>query len=289
MHRKSNCKSPVALIVEDHEGGLAVRTQLLSQAGFEVIGARSFGAAVDSFRNRPVDIVITDIHLIAGDSADQSGLDLARFIRQQRPGLPIVGYSGHFDAHEIDLADREALDSMVLKGDLTTKALSKQISEWYRMALSNRERRTEPQKRRKSISDGFDVFLSHNSSDKRTVRRLARKLKATGLNVWFDEWELIPGRPWQKALEEIVAKTQSAVVLVGPDGVGPWEDYEMRACLSEFVRRDISVIPVLLPGAPQKPDLPLFLKQFTWVDMRKGLRKTGIDRLLWGITGKRTA
>ena len=81
----------------------------------------------------------------------------------------------------------------------------------------------------------FDVFLSHNSLDKPTVRQLAEALKDRGLAVWLDEWELIPGRPWQEALEEIIRTTKSAAVLVGKDGLGPWEEPETRACLNEFV------------------------------------------------------
>ena len=43
----------------------------------------------------------------------------------------------------------------------------------------------------------FDVFLSHNSDDKSVVRDLAEKLKARGIKVWLDEWELVAGRPWR--------------------------------------------------------------------------------------------
>jgi site-specific recombinase XerD len=32
----------------------------------------------------------------------------------------------------------------------------------------------------------YDVFLSHNSEDKAVVRRLAERLRAKGLRVWFD-------------------------------------------------------------------------------------------------------
>src|SRR5262249_51894474 len=53
----------------------------------------------------------------------------------------------------------------------------------------------------------------------------------------------------------------------------------------QFVERGAFVIPVLLPGAPAKPELPLFLQAFTWVDLRGGLTREGIDRLVWGITG----
>ena len=133
--------------------------------------------------------------------------------------------------------------------------------------------------------DGFDVFLSHNGKDKPQVRRIGKALKARGLAPWLDEWELVPGRPWQEALEEIITTARSSAVLVGRDGLGPWEVPEMRASLSECVRRGLPVIPVLLPGAGERPVLPLFLTQYTWVDLRGGLGQAGLDRLEWGITG----
>lgn len=139
------------------------------------------------------------------------------------------------------------------------------------------------------MAPDFDVFLSHNSKDKPAVREIAEALRERGLRPWLDEWELIPGRVWQEALEETIQTVRSAAVLVGRDGLGSWEDREMRSCLEEFVHRDLPVIPVLLPGAPVKPELPLFLRSLTWVDLREGLTKEGLDRLAWGITGERSA
>jgi TIR domain len=137
------------------------------------------------------------------------------------------------------------------------------------------------------MTDTFDTFLSHNSKDKPTVRDLGLALKQRGLRVWLDEWELIPGRIWMDELEKIILSTRSALVLVGPSGLGPWEEPEMRACIAEFVKRRIPVIPVLLPGTTTKPVLPIFLNQFTWVDLRYGLDQFGLDQLQWGITGVR--
>ncbi len=39
----------------------------------------------------------------------------------------------------------------------------------------------------------YDVFLSHSSKDKPVVRAVAERLRADGLRVWFDAWELRPG------------------------------------------------------------------------------------------------
>lgn len=132
----------------------------------------------------------------------------------------------------------------------------------------------------------FDVFLSHNSKDKPGVRALAALLTERGISVWIDEEQLIPGRPWQPLLEKGIKESATGAVLVGADGVGPWENEEMQGLLQFVVQEKKPVIPVLLPGAPGKPDPPLFLSNRTWVDLRAGFGTEGIDRLIWGVTGE---
>ncbi len=133
----------------------------------------------------------------------------------------------------------------------------------------------------------FDVFLAHNSRDKPMVRQFARALEERGLRPWLDENELIPGRSWQESLEEAVSGVRSIAVFIGSDGLGPWQELELEAILREAVGGGVPVIPVLLPGAPAIPQLPIFLRNRTWVDLRNGLSKESIDRLQWGITGER--
>lgn len=140
-------------------------------------------------------------------------------------------------------------------------------------------------------SGTFDCFLSHNSRDKPAVRRLAAELGVRGVSVWLDEDQLQPGLPWQEEIERGIRASRSVAVLVGDDGLGPWEEEEMRAALSLAVRTKRTVIPILLPDAPAEPDLPLFLGVRTWVDMRADVGDSGpagIDRLIWGITGNRS-
>jgi len=131
----------------------------------------------------------------------------------------------------------------------------------------------------------FNVFLSHNSKDKPAVRELKGLLSANGLGVWLDEDELRPGIPWQQLLEEGIKTSASVAVLIGKDGLGPWEDEEMQAALRLAVKDKRPVIPVLLPEASAKPKLPMFLGNRTWVDLRAGLTEDGLAKLIWGITG----
>lgn len=136
----------------------------------------------------------------------------------------------------------------------------------------------------------FDVFLSHSSKDKPAVRELRDRLAARQLTVWFDEDELRPGIPWQQLLEDGIVKSRSVVVAVAGHGVGPWENEEMRAALQLAVDDKATVrpvIPVLLRGA-QRPTLPLFLRNRTWVDLgADGDEEQALDRLVWGITGRK--
>jgi hypothetical protein len=120
----------------------------------------------------------------------------------------------------------------------------------------------------KAATEGFDVFLCHNSEDKPAVRQINKKMKDAGIRTWLDEEELPPGVPWQPELEKAIGSIRGACVFVGPSGFGPWQSAEVRAFLDEFATTNLPVIPVLLPGSGPAPQLPMFLRQRTWVDLR---------------------
>lgn len=136
----------------------------------------------------------------------------------------------------------------------------------------------------KIATQDFDVFLCYNSQNRPEVKLIGEQLKLYGILPWFDQWELRPGLPWQRALEKQIDKIKTAAVFVGNDGIGPWQQMEVEAFLREFVKRGCPVIPVVLSSAPKKPALPLFLNGMTWVDFRIQ-DPTPLKRLLWGITG----
>ncbi len=165
-------------------------------------------------------------------------------------------------------------------------AVSK-IAEMDRAADNQRARDTAA-----SILEGkiatqdFDVFLCYNNEDKVAVKKIGHTLRETGILPWFDEWELRPGLSWQRLLEQQIGQIRSVAVFVGSEGVGPWQNQEQEAFLREFANRGCPVIPILLPGAPSHPKLPIFLKGKTWIDFREQ-DPDPMEQFLWGITGKR--
>ena len=135
----------------------------------------------------------------------------------------------------------------------------------------------------------YDVFLSHNSADKPAVEEIACRLVEASLQPFLDRWHLIPGQPWQEALEQALDQSRTCAVFLGPNGVGPWENEEMRTALDERTHSpDFRVIPVLLPDTPmpERGRLPRFLSRLTWVDFRQGLDDAdAFYRLTCGIRG----
>jgi len=98
----------------------------------------------------------------------------------------------------------------------------------------------------KEKSKDFDVFVCYNKVDKSVVLSLAKQLRERGILPWFDEWELRPGLPWQRLLEEQISRIMTVAVCIGQGGVGPWQRQELDAFLHEFVDRGCPVIPVIL-------------------------------------------
>jgi WD40 repeat protein len=118
----------------------------------------------------------------------------------------------------------------------------------------------------------YDVFLSHNSSDKPDITAVAERLEKFGLKCFLDAWNLVPGGNWQAELEVALKQSETAAVFYGGQGEGPWHGLEIRALIDRAARErnEFRLIPVLLPGG-DPTEVGLLLRQFSWVDLRAGL------------------
>jgi WD40 repeat protein len=137
----------------------------------------------------------------------------------------------------------------------------------------------------------YHAFLSHNGADKPSVEQLGEELEKRGLYCWLDNWNLVPGDPWQPAIEEALGRCDSCVVFFGPHGLGPWHNEEMRLAIRRHVNaheRQFRVLPVILPRGQRakESDLPGFLQGTTWVEFRQSINdETALHRLVCGIKG----
>ena len=78
----------------------------------------------------------------------------------------------------------------------------------------------------------YDVFLSHNSKDKPHVRKLAERLRAVGLRVWFDDWIIRAGDAIDLAIEHSLEASRTLVLCMSPAAFGSdWVGLERKTVL----------------------------------------------------------
>ena len=112
----------------------------------------------------------------------------------------------------------------------------------------------------------FDVFVSHNSNDKPRVRKLAERLKAAGLRVWFDEWNIKSGDIIALKVDEGLEQSRVLLLCISRNALASgWVALER----STAVHRDPAnvgrrFIPLLLGDC----DLPDTLRRYKYVDFR---------------------
>jgi Novel STAND NTPase 1/TIR domain len=102
-----------------------------------------------------------------------------------------------------------------------------------------------------------------------------------------DKWNLVPGLPWQREIADALRGAHAIVVCVGAHGMGHVQNTEVEVAL-DHAWRDPSrpIVPVLLPGAAERPELPDFLRLRTWIDLRGGLTEAGIRELARATIGR---
>ena len=119
---------------------------------------------------------------------------------------------------------------------------------------------------------GFDVFLSHNSLDKDSVRDIANKLERGGIIPWLDEGRFVGGAHWKKELYEALDQTKIVFFFLGINGVGPWQDAEIDYLHNRYIssrRESPRIVPILLPGASidNLPSKLNYLKEIQFVTL----------------------
>jgi energy-coupling factor transporter ATP-binding protein EcfA2 len=141
-------------------------------------------------------------------------------------------------------------------------------------------------------TEPFDVFVSYSRVDSRHAADIDDLLRARGLTSFFDRRNLSPGLPWVRGLEKALNATKSAIILIGPRGLGNTQQYERDLA---FIRqtRDPSfrIVPVILPGA--QVDQWSILQTLTWIDFASVAKVSDapaeLDRLVEAVRGEQAS
>lgn len=131
-----------------------------------------------------------------------------------------------------------------------------------------------------------DIFLSHHSTNKDFVRRLAADVEAESyqsryLLTWVDEAEIRPGQSIPGMINHGLESSRFIGLVLTPDyfhGGSGWTDAEWHAALhTDPDNRRARIIPLLVTDCPY---IPFLIRHLRAIDFRGSRYSQGLQELL---------
>jgi hypothetical protein len=132
----------------------------------------------------------------------------------------------------------------------------------------------------------MNIFLSFNSKDTALAEMLRAGIARVepGAQIFFSPVSLGAGF-WLPKLADGIGAANAFILLMGPNGIGPWQETEYYEAFSRHVRnRSFMLVPVLAAKS-QAPGLP-FLRNLNWVEAPIITDDQTLRRLLAALRGE---
>jgi len=123
----------------------------------------------------------------------------------------------------------------------------------------------------------MNVFISHSHRDKRFVEWLANSLAASGIDVWYDDWEIKVGDSILEKVNDGISQSDFLIVVLSKSSMNSrWVREELNAASAEMIERaGIKILPVLIEDV----ELPILLRHRKYADFRNDKHKALRDLL----------
>jgi formylglycine-generating enzyme required for sulfatase activity/energy-coupling factor transporter ATP-binding protein EcfA2 len=117
--------------------------------------------------------------------------------------------------------------------------------------------------------DAFVIFVIYDHRDREDVIKLCEELlDRFQLNLWLDEWKLVPGTSVRTSMDKAIQASRSCVVFVGKEGTWPKTNPQLKQAMEISERKSsFRVIPVFLSTSLKRPKLPKALPEDSWINM----------------------
>jgi hypothetical protein len=114
-----------------------------------------------------------------------------------------------------------------------------------------------------------DLFVSYSSADSAFVDRLVADLKAYGISVWLDRWEIAAGDRIRDRINRGIHGSHYVLCVLSQHALNsPWVQAELdSAMIRELETRQIIVIPILIDNVAHD-ELPADLRGKLYLDFR---------------------
>jgi signal transduction histidine kinase/ActR/RegA family two-component response regulator len=98
------------LLVDDAAAIRAVLRRILESAGCTVMDAADVGAAIEILHSRPIDLILTDLHM-----PGRSGVELVELVVRDFPEIKVIAMSGVADTHLSHLPEELGIAAALTK------------------------------------------------------------------------------------------------------------------------------------------------------------------------------
>jgi tetratricopeptide (TPR) repeat protein len=129
------------------------------------------------------------------------------------------------------------------------------------------------------------IFLSFNSKDTASAEAIRAGLSRIepDVQIFFSPISLGAGF-WLPKLAEEIDRAEAFLLLIGPNGIGPWQEVEYFTAFDRHVTdKRLAMVPVMVSGA-EAPGLS-FLRTLNWVEARVITEDKVLHRLLAALKG----
>jgi hypothetical protein len=133
------------------------------------------------------------------------------------------------------------------------------------------------------------IFLSFNSKDTPLAETIRAGLSRVepDVQIFISPISLGTGF-WLPKLAEEIAEADAFLLLIGPKGIGPWQEVEYFTAFDRHVTdKRFAVVPVMVSGA-EAPGLS-FLRTLNWVEARVITEDEVLHQLLAALKGETVA
>ena len=122
----------------------------------------------------------------------------------------------------------------------------------------------------------YDLFISYSSKDRDFVSQLAKDMKARGIKIWLDLWEIKPGDRLRDRINDAIPRCNYFVVVFSPNSINSsWVKLELdSASIRELESKEVVVIPALF-GHIADTEIPQDLKGKKYLDFRDRKKYAG--------------
>jgi pSer/pThr/pTyr-binding forkhead associated (FHA) protein/class 3 adenylate cyclase len=150
----------------------------------------------------------------------------------------------------------------LLKGDWVPLSTGTRIDFGDSTATFRIERRSE--------GENVDVILCHSGGDRAQVLQVARELRNSGINPWWNEHGLTASTTGIAELKRVLRIAGAAAVIWGPNSPGQCQINEIEVIERAAADERVRIIPVILGGVRLDPDWPELFGHPERVDFRLG-------------------